>query len=544
MSSDTQDVGSGVQLRYWDPENEEFWNSKGKKIANRNLMISIPNLLLAFSVWIIFSIIGTYINDIHANNPTWYSFPDMSYSNAAEYGALILLLAATAGLSGATLRIPNSFMIAIAGGRNTKAMTALLLFIPMLLLGFALLDPNVPYTLLVLIALLVGAGGGAFSSSMSNISFFYPRKIQGTSLGLNAGLGNLGVSVMQLFIPIIVSIALFGALSGEMLTNKATSSVGVYIPNAAFMWVPIIAIFLVAAWFKMNNLPQHDVSDTRKAIGRFFFLELLGFLVAGLSTILLIFGYLQITKMYPDDKTTYSIIVVLLYFILVVFAISLTIFVLKKATNKETKERLEKQFKIFDNKHNWIMTWLYIMTFGSFIGFSQAFPSLIQVYFPTIDKYSFIWLGAFVGSIFRPVGGWLSDKFGGAKVTHYDTILMILSTVGVGIILGIAKVSDDPSPLFLPFLILFLLLFITTGIGNGSTFRMVPIIFEREQAGSVLGWTAAVAAYGAFIVPAIFAVALVTRLPDVAMYGFAIYYISCLFVNWYYYARKNAEMPC
>jgi NNP family nitrate/nitrite transporter-like MFS transporter len=222
----------------------------------------------------------------------------------------------------------------------------------------------------------------------------------------------------------------------------------------------------------------------------------------------------------------------------------LTIFVLKKATNKETKERLEKQFKIFDNKHNWIMTWLYIMTFGSFIGFSQAFPSLIQVYFPTIDKYSFIWLGAFVGSIFRPVGGWLSDKFGGAKVTHYDTILMILSTVGVGIILGIAKVSDDPSPLFLPFLILFLLLFITTGIGNGSTFRMVPIIFEREQAGSVLGWTAAVAAYGAFIVPAIFAVALVTRLPDVAMYGFAIYYISCLFVNWYYYARKNAEMPC
>jgi NNP family nitrate/nitrite transporter-like MFS transporter len=509
------------------------------------------------------------LQDTHFNNPAVYAFSEMGLdvnmlllgdansvkSYKTQYGALVWLLPAVAGLSGATLRIPNSFMIAIAGGRNTIAMTTLLLLIPMVILGFALLDPNVSFYTLVLVATMAGVGGGAFASSMSNISFFFPRRMQGLSLGLNAGLGNLGVSVMQFLIPAVLSVGLFGALSGtEFLADVETSRTN-FPPNAAFVWVPLLAICIVAAWFKMNNLPQHDVADTKKSLSRFFTLEFFGYIGAGVGTVLLIFIVPNISSLISDASIQAGLKVIS-YLVIVIICIVTTLFIMKKFSNKETKERLDVQFKIFDNKHNWIMTYLYIATFGSFIGFSQAFGNLIRNYFrydilvdgvnitvgPNPLTYAF--LGALVGSLIRPVGGWLSDKFGGAKVTHWDFIVMILSTIGVGFVLSLTKISSTPDEYFIYFLVLFLILFITTGIGNGSTFRMVPIIFEREQAGPVLGWISAVAAYGAFIIPAMFGVALAINAPDIAMYVFAIYYITCLVLNWYYYARKNAEMPC
>jgi len=230
-----------------------------------------------------------------------------------------------------------------------------------------------------------------------------------------------------------------------------------------------------------------------------------------------------------------------------------TVFMMK-ALPGEIKSNLEVQFAIFKNKHNWIMTYLYTMTFGSFIGYSAAFPLLIRVVFGELpdgsvnpnapNPFAYAWLGPLVGSLARPIGGWISDKVGGAKITQWDTIVMILSALGVAYYVKQASASSQPEQFFIPFLILFLILFITTGIGNGSTFRMVPIIFKPSEAGPVLGWTAAVAAYGAFIIPRVFGQQVNAGTPEYALYGFAIYYFSCLILNWYYYARKGAEIEC
>jgi len=232
-------------------------------------------------------------------------------------------------------------------------------------------------------------------------------------------------------------------------------------------------------------------------------------------------------------------------------------------TPADTRGKLEHQFAIFGNKHNWAMTWLYTMTFGSFIGYANAFPVLIDVVFGQVAvgpdgtqlaapianpnapiTSNFIWIGAGVGALIRPLGGWLSDKLGGARVTQWDTWIMVASTILAGYFVYQARMSPSPETYFVPFLVTFVVLFATTGIGNGSTFRMIPMIFSKEQAGPVLGWTSAIAAYGAYLIPKIFATQIKAGTPEYALYGFALYYASCLGVNWWFYARKNAEIKC
>jgi NNP family nitrate/nitrite transporter-like MFS transporter len=451
----------------------------------------------------------------------------------------LFTLSAIAGLAGATLRIPNSFLIAISGGRNVIALTTALLIAPALGVGIALTNPGTSYSVFAVLAALSGLGGGNFASSMSNISFFFPRRVQGTSLGLNAGLGNIGVSVMQVLIPFVVSFGLFGAIGGSGLPlPQATASdpagTLIYIQNSGLVWVPILIVLSLAAWFGMNNLPTAtpQLGSTSAAWLRILGLLGVGF-VSAIVGLYLLLG-LEISM-----------------WIVLPITIVLTV-LLMRAIPGDIRENLNTQFAIFKNKHNWIMTYLYVMTFGSFIGYSAAFPLLIRVVFGELpdgtinpnapDPFAFAWLGPLVGSVARPLGGWVSDKLGGAKVTHWDTVVMIAATLGVAFFVRQASGSDRPEEFFLPFLILFLILFITTGIGNGSTFRMVPIIFKSSEAGPVLGWTSAVAAYGAFIIPRVFGQQVDAGTPEYALFGFAIYYFSCLLLNWYYYARKNAEI--
>ena len=507
-------------IEQWDVEDSQFWEATGKKIANRNLWISIPCLLCAFAVWLFWSIITVQMRNL--------GFPFDTVQ--------LFTLSAIAGLAGATLRIPNSFLIAIAGGRNVIALTTGLLIVPALGVGFALQSIETPYITFAVLAALSGLGGGNFASSMSNISFFFPRRVQGTSLGLNAGLGNLGVSVMQILIPFSVTIALFGALGGAGLiaSESAAAGTAIYIQNSGFIWVPILIVLTVVAWFGMDNLASATpgLGSTISALVKILGLIALGFVTAATGIYLLLGLELSMWIVLP-------------------ITIILTV-LLMKAIPGEIKVNLNTQFAIFRNKHNWIMTYLYVMTFGSFIGFSAAFPLLIRVVFGELpdgtlnpnapNPFAFAWLGPLVGSIARPIGGWISDKVGGAKVTQWDTVVMIIAVLGVASFGRQAIGSETPEQFFIPFLILFLVLFIATGIGNGSTFRMIPIIFKTSEAGPVLGWTSAIAAYGAFVIPRLLGQQIDAGTPEFALYGLAIFYFSCLVLNWYYYARKNAEI--
>jgi NNP family nitrate/nitrite transporter-like MFS transporter len=508
----------------WEPEDEAFWQEEGSRSARRNLLISIPCLTCAFAVWMYWSVVTVQMQNL--------GFPftrDQLYT-----------LTAIAGLAGATLRIPNSFLVAVAGGRNVVALTTALLVLPALGAGIALRDGTTTFSTFAVLAALSGIGGGAFSSSMSNISFFYPRRVQGTSLGLNAGIGNLGVSLMQVLLPYVSTFALFGALGGDPFPMKLTvgylaAGTPIWIQNCGLVWVPILAVLAIVAWIGMDNLPIHRVGSTAAALARASWLELLGLAGTALGVWLLLgLGWNM--------------------WIVLPVTIVVTVAALRVLTPKAVRENLARQYAIFRNRHNWVMTWLYVMTFGSFIGYSAAFPKLIQDVFGRLGDGSvnpnaprplaYAWLGPLVGSLARPAGGWLADRLGGARVTQWATAAMIATALGVAYVVKTAGSAARPEEHFGWFLALFLVLFVMTGIGNGSTFRMVPMIFGPAQAGPVLGWTGAVAAYGAFVVPKVFGAQIEAHTPQYAFYGFAVYYATCLVVNWWFYARKGAEVRC
>jgi NNP family nitrate/nitrite transporter-like MFS transporter len=517
-----------INIDKWEVENEEFWNSTGKRIAQRNLWISIPSLLCGFAVWLYWSIITAQMLDLQ--------FPFTQ--------AELFTLNAIAGLTGATMRIPSSFLIRVAGGRNVIFYTTLLLIIPALGTGIALQDPATPLSTFWILAALSGIGGGNFASSMSNISFFFPKRVQGTSLGLNAGLGNLGVSVMQLLIPFVMTFGLFGALGGEGVPVPNDPGVVSYIQNAGLVWVPVLLVLGIVGFFGMNNIRTEAVSphtgSTLTALFHITGLLLVSLVMAAIGLYLLL--VMEISK-----------------WIVLPLVIAGTVLALKFFPG-EVKKPLQRQFAIFKNKHTWVMTIIYTMTFGSFIGFSAAFPLSIKVIFGFMhdpsgaemglnpnapNAFAYAWLGPLIGSLIRPVGGWISDmKIGGAKVTQIITIVMIASALGVSHFMYKAYHSQTPEEHFVPFLILFLILFAATGVGNGSTFRSMGVMFNEEQAGPVLGWTSAVAAYGAFIIPKVFGEQINAGAPEIALYGFAAFYTLCLVLNWWFYARRGAEIHC
>ncbi len=460
---------SPLVLTEWNPEDATFWEKTGKRIATRNLWISIPALLLAFAVWMVWSVV--VIN-----------LPSIGFKYTTNE---LFWLTALPGLSGATLRIFYSFMVPIFGGRRWTTISTASLLVPSIWIGFAVQNHDTPYVLMLVLALLCGFGGGNFASSMANISFFFPQAKKGAALGMNAGLGNLGVSTVQFVVPLVITASVFGWFGGEPQTwVKDGVTKSLWLQNAGFIWVPFIIATSIAAWFGMNDIAS------------------------------------------------------------------------AKATFKD-------QAVIFQRKHNWLMCWLYTGTFGSFIGYSAGLPMLIKILFPTVNPTQYAFLGPLVGALVRPVGGWLADKLGGARVTFWNFIIMAVAVFGVLHFMPHGGVGGN----FYGFLGMFMLLFLTTGIGNGSTFRMIPVIFltERRRAAAgegeaalaqarrdaakesaaVLGFSSAVAAYGAFFIPKSYGTAIsLTGSPDAALYGFVLFYVSCIVMTWWYYAREGAEMPC
>jgi NNP family nitrate/nitrite transporter-like MFS transporter len=439
----------GTWLAQWEPENDVFWRTQGKALAWRTLAITTANLTLAFIVWFLVSALVVRLPGIGFKLTT----------------AELFWLAAMPGLAGGTLRIVHTFLVPVYGTRNVVAFSTFSLLIPAVGFFFAVQNPSTPFWVLLLLAFLAGLGGGNFSSFMPSTSLFFPKRLQGTALAIQAGIGNFGVSIVQFVTPWIIGFALFGALGGEsQMLAAGTAQKPVWIQNAALVYVPFIVVFGLVAWAMLRSVP--------------------------------------------------------------------------------VRANFREQLDIFRLKHAFFMTTLYIMTFGSFAGFAATFPLLIKTLygqFPNApDPLTYAFLGPLVGSLARVAAGPISDRFGGAKVTHWAGIGMLVCVVGVTFFMSPSSVGE-----FWYFLAFMLGLFTFAGVGNASTFKQMPMLFPPRQASSIIGWTGAMAAYGPFAAGLMMGFSLkLFGTPVAFFYWAAIFYAANIAINWALYARKGAEAPC
>jgi len=436
----------------WDPEDEEFWRRDGRRIARRNLLWSIVAENLGFSIWLLWSVTATKL-------------PKAGFHYTTEQ---LFGLVALPGLVGSLMRFPYAIAVPRFGGRNWTVVSAMLLFVPTVSLAVLVSRPGTPYWLMLLAAASAGLGGGNFSSSMANISFFFPDREKGLALGLNAAGGNIGVSTVQLLVPLVI---------GWSWVNLGSlqPAGGMYLANAGLMWLPLVAVAVFGAWRYMDNLSS-------------------------------------------------------------------------------ARSNVRDQLVVASSRHTWTMAWLYIGTFGSFIGYSAAFPLLLKTQFPE-HAANLAFLGPLVGSIARPLGGRLADAKGGTRVTFWTFLAMACATVAV--------IHFVDAREFGGFLLMFLVLFVTTGIGNGSTFRMIPVIFRNEklsavegrgpeareaalkaariESAAVLGFVSAIGACGGYLVPRSFGASIqATGSVHLALVSFLVFYGTCVGLTWACYMRRKA----
>jgi len=398
-------------IEHWDPEDPTFWRDGGRRVARRNLWISMFAEFLGFSVWALWSIV----------------VPQLAGAGFALTVDQQFWLVSIPSLVGATLRIPYTFAVTAFGGRNWTIVSALLLLLPTSALAIVVQNPDTPFGVMLGVAALAGFGGGNFASSMANISFFYPEKEKGKALGLNAAGGNLGTAAVQLAVPLVI-----------------TAGAGVHLGRAGLMMIPFVVVAAFLAWRFMDNL-QTAHADSK--------------------------GFASATR----------------------------------------------------SRHTWVISFLYIGTFGSFIGYSGAFPTLLKNQFPDVT-IQLAFLGALVGSVARPFGGTLADKVGGTRVTIASYVVMALGALG-----AIGALHEHSFGLFFGS---FLVLFVASGVGNGSIYRMIPAIFRadaeaspsvpdddaapadarpalldgaRKAAAGCIGIAGAIGAFGGFLIPRGFA---------------------------------------
>ncbi|MEI6361822.1 MAG: MFS transporter [Actinomycetes bacterium] len=442
MSTTTSQRKGSDWLPAWDPESAD-WDS-GR--AWKTLWVTTYALSLGFITWFLASAIAPKLNSIGF---------DLSQ------GQLYWLIAMP-GLAGGTLRLIWTFLPPIVGTRKLVTLTTALFLIPLIGWGLAVQNPATPYSVLLLLGALAGIGGGAFSGFMPSTSYFFPRSKQGTALGLQAGIGNFGVSLVQFVTPWIIGIAIIGG--SQMMTNKDTGATKeVWYQNAGYLWVPFVIVAVILAWFLLRSVP----------------VQARGF---------------------------------------------------------------KDQLDIFKNKHTWIMTYLYVITFGTFSGLAAGFALLINNLYGTkvfgdagIDPVKYAFLGALIGSVARVISGPIADRVGGGRMTVFATVGISLASLYT--LFQLSPTSADQFPQFLYGM---LAIFFFAGVGNASTFKQMPMIFERRQAGGVIGWTSAIAAYGPFI----FGVMLAYISPTLFFGLGVVFALIAGVISWWFYARPGAEKPC
>ena len=442
-------------IENWNVENPQFWESTGKKIAWKTLTVTTIALMFSFATWFMMSVIVVKLPGIGFKFTT----------------SQLFWLAAMPGLAGGTLRIIHTFLLPIYGTRNIITFATLLKLIPMVGIGLAVMNPGTPFWVFMVLALTAGFGGGDFSSFMPSTSVFFPKRLQGTALGIQAGIGNFGVSLAQFVTPVIIGVSIYGSSQVFSKINPKTKEVletsEIYLQSAAFWYIPILIVVAIAAWIYLRSIP--------------------------------------------------------------------------------VKASFREQLDIFSNKHTWFCTITYMMTFGTFAGLSAAFPMLIKTLYGGFenapDPLAFAFYGPLIGSASRVLFGFVSDKTGGAILT---TITGIGLAAGILILISMGLVAPSGMEQFPMFVAVIFGLFFFTGVGNAATFRQFPIIFGHNprQAAGVIGWTAAIAAYGPFIFATIIGAVISASGNAKAFFaGLLIFVVFATLINWYYYTRKGCEKP-
>ena len=439
---------SSSWLPRWDPNDPAFWEAEGKARAWRTLAVTTFSLTLAFAVWFMVSAIVVRLNDI-----------GFSLSQGQ-----LFWLTAMPGLAAGITRLAHMFFVPMYGSRHTLTLGTLSLLIPAIGWGVAVQNPNTSFTTFMILAFLAGMGGGNFSSFMPSTSLFFPKKMQGTALGIQAGIGNFGVSLVQFLTPWVVGVNLFWFLGSdsERWTWAGRTS-DIWLQNAAWVYIPWLLLGAALSWLVVRSVP--------------------------------------------------------------------------------IKANFGQQFAIFRDKHSWVMTSIYMMTLGAFSGLAAAFPLLIKNLYGGFENaplpLKFAFLGPLIGSAVRVLFGLIADKTGGA-------ILTSISAVGMAVCALLVTPYLTPSSLeqFPLFVAAMLGIFFFSGIGNASTFRQMPIIFNPPQSAGVIGWTAAIAAFGPFIVSmSLSAITAATGNARLFFYLLAAFCVLNLGLNWYFYGRKGAEKP-
>lgn len=443
-------------LEKWTPEDNAFWNSGGSKTAWRVLIVTTFALILSFATWFMMSAIATKL-------------PGIGFKFDKDQ---LFWLAAMPGLAAGILRIVHTFLLPIYGARHVISISTIIKIIPCIGLGLAVMNPTTPFWVFMIIAFTAGFGGGDFSSYMPSTSMYFPKRLQGTALGIQAGIGNFGVSVAQFMTPAMLGFATYGA--AEVFTNvnpktkEGLDTSEIYLQSAAFWYVPLLIVLAIASWYLIKSIPV-------------------------------------------------------------------------KASFKE-------QLDIFKDKHTWFCTVTYVMTFGGFSGLAAIFPLMIKtVYgdFPNApDPLKYAFLGPLVGASSRVLFGFIADKVGGAILTTLTGLSLIAGCVAMVQLGLLTPTSVDQFPIFL-YLMLFL--FFITGMGNAATFRQYPIIFGHNprQAAGVIGFTAAIAAFGPFVfAKSVSIVMSSTGNANGFFNGIAIFFAIATIINWWFYNRKRCERPC
>lgn len=442
-------------LTKWEPENNEFWEKTGKAIAWKTLWVTTISLTLSFATWFMVSAIVVKL-------------PGIGFKFTQNQ---LFWLAAMPGLAAGTLRIIHTFLLPAYGTRHVITFATLIKLIPCVGFALAVMNTTTPFWVFMVLSFTAGFGGGDFSSFMPSTNLFFPKRLKGTALGIQAGIGNFGVSLAQFMTPALLGIAIYGTSETFTKLNPKTKEVigtsEIFLQNASLWYIPLLIIMTVVCWFSLRSIPI-------------------------------------------------------------------------KASFKE-------QLDIFKEKHTWFCTITYVMTFGGFSGLSATFPLMMKALYggfadaPDPLKYAFY--GPLIGSASRVLFGFVADKIGGAILT---TITGIGKVVLCVLLVTMGLLSPTSMEQFPAFVIIMLGIFFFCGVGNASTFRQFPIIFEKNprQAAGVIGWTAAVAAYCPFIFSILIGMVISsTGNAKGFFYGWIAFVIIATLINWKYYNRKGCERP-